>query len=33
LPAPVIHLTAPFRPEDLGRQIAHSVHESLTRCL
>jgi hypothetical protein len=31
--APAIQLSSPFRPADLGRQIARSVHESLTRGL
>jgi len=31
--APVIHMSTPFRPADLGRQIARSVHESLNKPL
>ena len=31
LSAPAIHISSPFQPVRLGRQIAHSVHQSLTR--
>src|SRR5262245_3803019 len=30
LAAPAIQISAPFRPAEVGRQIARSVHESLT---
>ena len=31
--APAIQVSAPFQPAELGRQIARSVHESLTKSL
>src|SRR5437764_15487352 len=31
LSAPAIQISSPFRPAVLGRQIARSVHQSLTR--
>lgn len=33
LAAPPIQLSTPFSPAEVGRQIARSVHESLTRGL
>ena len=33
LQAPVVRISAPFQPADLGRQIARSVHASLSKPL
>ena len=30
---PVVHMSTPLRPAEVGRHIARSVHESLTRSL
>ena len=33
LAAPAIQFSTPFRPAEVGRQIARSLHETLTRAL